>query len=116
MAEMLLRLPKTSTQMFPDIPKSQAGRFSIVDRAAKKAGLGHGGLHRFRHSACVYLYSRCKDIKAIAQMVGHSPAVSLQYYVASRESDELRNIVQAAYESENMIPNAMDELIKAGMV
>lgn len=115
-AEMLLRLPRTSTQMFPDIPKSQAGRFAIVDRAAKKAGLGHGGLHRFRHSACVYLYSRCKDIKAIAQMVGHSPAVSLQYYVASRESDELRNIVQAAYESENLIPNAMDELIKAGLV
>lgn len=115
-AEMLLRLPKKSPEMFPDIPKSQAGRFSIVDRAAQKAGIGHAGLHMFRHSACMYLYARCKDIKAIAQMVGHSPAVSLQYYVASRESDELRNIVQAAYESENMIPNAMDELIKAGLV
>lgn len=115
-AEMLLRLPRTSTQMFPDIPKSQAGRFSIVDRAAQKAGLGHGGLHRFRHSACMYLYSRCRDIKAIAQMVGHSAAVSLTYYQASRESDELRNIVQAAYESETMIPSTMDELIKAGLI
>lgn len=114
-AEMLARLPKKSAEIFPDIPKSQAGRFSIVDRAAQRAGLGHASLHRFRHSACMYLYARCKDIKAIAQMVGHSPAVSLQYYVASRESDELRNIVQAAYENENMIPSTIDEMIKNGL-
>ena len=64
----------------------------------------------------MYLYARCKDIKAIGQMVGHSAAVSLTYYQASRESDELRNIVQKAYESETMIPSAMDELIKAGLI
>jgi integrase len=115
-AEMLLRLPKKSPDMFPDLPKSQAGRFSIVARAARKAGIGHAGLHLFRHSACMYLYAHCKDVKAIGQMVGHSPAVSLQYYVASRESDELRSLVQTAYASEVMIPNAMDELIKAGLI
>ena len=113
---MLDRLPHRGDLIFSDIPPSQPGRFAILSKAIARSGMPKGGLHTFRHSACMYLYARCNDIKAVAQLLGQSPAVSLQWYAKARQSDELRNIVQAAYESENMIPSTMDELIKAGLV
>ena len=114
--DMLSRLPREGEFIFSAIPKSQAGRYSILARAIRKSGMPSGNLHRLRHSACMYLYAHCNDIKAVAQLLGHSAAVSLQYYAKSREADELRTLVDSAYQSENMIPNAMDELIKAGLV
>lgn len=114
--QMIDKLPRKNQYIFASIPKGQPGRYALVAKAVRRSGVPAGGLHTFRHSACMYLYSRCSDIKAIAQMVGHSPAVSLQYYVKSRQVDELRSIVKDAYESEQMIPNAMDDLIKAGLV
>lgn len=114
--QMIDSLPRKNQYIFADIPKGQAGRYAILAKAVKRSGVPHGGLHSLRHSACQWLYSHCSDIKAIAQMLGHSPAISLQHYIASRQADELRSIVKDAYEGENMIPNAMDELIKAGLV
>ena len=114
--DMLSRLPREGEFIFSAIPKSQAGRYSILARAIRKSGMPSGNLHRLRHSACMYLYSRCNDIKAVAQLLGHSAAVSLQYYAKAREADELRTLVDSAYQSETMIPSAMDELIKAGLV
>lgn len=114
--EMLARLPHRSDLIFSDIPQSQAGRYSILAKAIKRSNMPKGGLHTFRHSASMYLYAHCQDLKAVSQMLGHSPETAMKYYQASREPDELRNIVQAAYANEVMIPSTMDELIKAGLV
>lgn len=81
--------------MFPHIQSvSQASRYSVLSRALKKVGL-RGGLHTFRHSVSMILYGKSNcDIKAVAQILGHSPQVSLQYYQNMRSVDELRSIVE----------------------
>lgn len=115
-AEMLLRLPRHGQRIFDALPDSQAGRYAILARAVKRCNAPHGGLHTFRHSASMILYSKCSDIKAVSQMLGHSPETALKYYQASRQSDELRSTVESAFGDENMIPSAMDELIRAGLI
>lgn len=114
--DMLERMPHEGELVFSAIPNSQAGRFSILSKAIKKSGMPVGGLHTFRHSASMYLYAHCQDLKAVSQLLGHSPETAMKYYQASRQADELRAMVDSAYAEENMIPNAMDELIKAGLV
>lgn len=114
--DMLERMPHEGDLVFSAIPNSQAGRFSILSKAIKKSGMPVGGLHTFRHSASMYLYAHCQDLKAVSQLLGHSPETAMKYYQASRQADELRAMVDSAYAEENMIPNAMDELIKAGLV
>lgn len=115
--DMLNRMPREGNGLiFSAIPNSQAGRYSILARAIKKSGMPSGNLHKLRHSTCMYLYSHCKDIKAVAQLVGHSPAVSIQYYVKSREADELRGVVDSAYSSETMIPSPIDRMIEEGLI
>lgn len=113
---MLNRLPRKGRLVFCDIAKSQAGRFSVLARAIKRAGVHKGGLHSLRHSAAMYLYSRTSDIKATAEMLGHSPAVSLQIYQASRTPDQLRDVVDKAFKDNLALPDAMDDLIKAGLI
>lgn len=110
--DMLMKLPRENDFIFGAIPKSQAGRYSILARAIRKSGMPSGNLHKLRHSACMYLYSHCKDIKTVAQLVGHSPAVSIQYYVKSREADELREVVDTVYQDERMIPDQMDWFVE----
>lgn len=114
--EMLLRLPRKNQFIFADIPSSQAGRYAIVAKAVRRCNAPHGGLHTFRHSASMLLYSKCRDIKAVAQLLGHSEAVALRAYQAARQSEELQHIVDKTFSDENMIPSTMDELIKAGLV
>lgn len=114
--EMLLRMPREGDLVFSAIPNSQAGRFSVLSKAIAKSHMPKGGLHTFRHSASMYLYAHCQDLKAVSQLLGHSPETAMKYYQASRQADELRAMVDSAYAEENMIPNAMDELIKAGLV
>lgn len=81
--------------VFPHIRSvSQASRYSVLSRALKKVGLT-GGLHTFRHSVAVLLYGRANcDIKSVAQILGHSPQVSLLYYQHARTVDDLRSIVE----------------------
>lgn len=81
--------------VFPHVQSvSQASRYSVLTRALKKVGL-KGGLHTFRHSVAVLLYGRANcDIKSVAQILGHSPQVSLQYYQHARTVDDLRSIVE----------------------
>lgn len=114
--DMLMKLPRENDFIFGAIPKSQAGRYSILARAIRKSGMPSGNLHKLRHSACMYLYSHCKDIKTVAQLVGHSPAVSIQYYVKSREADELREVVDTVYQDERMIPDQMDWFIENDLI
>lgn len=115
-AEMLLKLPRKGPLIFGTIPPSQPGRYAIVSKAVKRAGVPHGGLHTFRHSASMLMYARTSDIKAVAQYLGHSPAVSLFFYQASRQAEDLKDIVKKTFDSEILLPNPMDDLIKAGLV
>lgn len=115
-AEMLSRLPRNGALIFSDIPDSQPGRYAIIAKAVRRCKAPHGGLHTFRHSASMLLYSKCRDIKAVAQLLGHSEATALKFYQASRQTDELKHIVDKTFADEQMIPNTMDELIKAGLV
>ena len=114
--DMLERMPHEGELVFSAIPNSQAGRFSVLSKAISKSHMPKGGLHTFRHSASMYLYAHCQDLKAVSQLLGHSPETAMKYYQASRQADELRAMVDSAYAEENMIPSAMDELIKAGLV
>lgn len=114
--EMLLRLPRKNQYIFADIPSSQAGRYAIVAKAVRRCNAPHGGLHTFRHSASMLLYSKCRDIKAVAQLLGHSEAVALRAYQAARQSEELQHIVDKTFSDENMIPSTLDEMIKEGLI
>lgn len=113
---MLYKLPRKGKLVFADIAKSQAGRYSVLARAVKKAGVHQGGLHTIRHSTSYYVYSKTADLKSTAEMLGHSPAVALQYYQASRTPDQLRDVVDKAFGDDLRLPDAMDDLIKAGLV
>lgn len=80
--------------VFPYVGRAnQATRFAVLARAVKRLGL-RGGLHTFRHSTSMLLYQRSRDIKAVSQILGHSPAVALQYYQHARSESELRSIVE----------------------
>lgn len=114
--DMITKLPRENEFIFSAIPNSQAGRYSILARAVKKSGMPSGNLHKLRHSACMYLYAHCKDIKAVAQILGQNPETSMVYYVKARQADELKTTIESAYSGETMIPNAMDDLIKAGLI
>lgn len=114
--EMLLQLPRRGALIFGAIPPTQAGRYSIVAKAVRRAGAPHGGLHTFRHSASMLLYAKSRDIKAVAQLLGHSESVALKYYQASRQSDELRKVVDKAFSDDTSIPSTMDRMIEDGLI
>ena len=114
-AEMLLRMPRHGAKIFSAIPKSQAGRYAILERAVKAVNAPHGGLHTFRTSVSRILYRKCKDITAVAALLGHSPEVSMMHYSEARKAEELRTLVDNAYSDETMIPSTIDELIKNGL-
>ena len=114
-ARLLYRLPKEGAKVFSALPKSQAGRFSILQRAIKKSGMPAGNMHSFRHSYCMLAYSKTDDIKAISEMVGHSPEVGLKYYQASRQQDRLRETMDKTFEGENVLPSPIDDLVDAGL-
>lgn len=79
--------------LFPSIGRDQATRYAVLARAVKKLGL-KGGLHTFRHSVAMHLYKKSGDIKAVSQLLGHSPQVALQYYQHSRGVEDLRKLVE----------------------
>ena len=87
------RRGKPTESLWPNIGRDQATRFEALSYAIKKAGVKPGGLHTFRHSVATLLYRECKDIVKVAQLLGHSPQVSLKYYQAARGIDELRELV-----------------------
>ena len=80
--------------IFPHIRRvCQASRYSVLARTLKRLGLT-GGLHTFRHSVSMALYKKSADLKAVSQILGHSPQVALQYYQHAREIEDLRRIVE----------------------
>lgn len=114
--EMLSKLPHKSKLVFHYIHSTQPMRFHVLAQAVKEAGVKHGGLHTFRHSASMYLYARTSDIKATAELLGHSPATALQYYQSSRSADQLRDMVAKAFEDSNLLPSPMDRLIDEDLI
>ena len=117
-AEMLNKLPKGGPydKIFTAIPKSQPSRYQMLKYAIRRAGVPRGGLHVFRHSVCMLMYSTSTDIKATAQYLGDSEQTALKWYTATRESDDLRALVNKTYKSEILLPDAFDDLVKAGLV
>lgn len=93
-ARIEVRRGRPDEKIFPNIGRDQATRYEVLAYAVRKAGVPKGGLHTFRHScACIY-YKACKDIKAVADLLGHSPQISLQYYQNSRSVNEMRKLVE----------------------
>lgn len=115
-AELIGKLPKESKMVFHYLGRTQASRYSVVARAVEKAGIPKGSLHTLRHSASMYLYSKIGDIKLVSQILGHSPAVALQYYSKTREVDSVSNAVDLAYEEENLLPSSMESLMEEGFI
>ncbi len=114
-----------SDPIFSAIPRTQPGRFEVLNRAIKDANeeiirikgepIPHGGLHTFRHSCACILYApddegRLPDVKAVAAILGHSPAVSLQYYIRTSELPEHRDLVNSKFNEYEMstIDNNLD--------
>lgn len=79
-------------RMFPLVSPSQSRRYRVLRRALDELGL-EGGLHTFRHSVSMLLYKKCGDLKAVSQLLGHSPQVALQYYQNARSVDDLRGLL-----------------------
>lgn len=114
-SRLLSRLPHEGPRMFQCLPRSQAARYRVLTKAVEKSGEPKGNLHTFRHSVSYVLYKSSEDIKATAQLLGHSPQTSLFYYQASRQEEQLREVVDKAYEGETMMPSPIDELIDADL-
>jgi integrase len=93
--ERLAKRVQASGSMFPDLPRSQAGRFSMLRHAMERAGVKEGGLHNFRRAVSTLLYRECQDIKAVSQVLGHSAAVAIEHYQQTRGVEELRKVVEA---------------------
>lgn len=114
-ARLLDLLPREGSRIFQGLAKSQAGRYGVLRRAIRDSKMPSGNLHTFRHSASWNLYKTTHDLKATAQLLGHSPQTALYYYQASREEEQLRELVDKAYADELSIPSPIDELVKEGL-
>jgi len=113
---LLDRLPRKNQYIFADLPKTQPGRYEVLSRAVKRAGVPAGGLHTFRHSCARILYAKCTDITLVASMLGHSPAVSMKFYSEARKPEQLQELVNDTFQSEILLPDAWDDLVKNGLV
>jgi len=91
-AELEARRGDPDGLVFDKISSCQATRYYYLQKALRKLGL-KGRLHTWRHSVALALYSKTKDIKACAQLLGHSPNTSMRYYLAARSLEELRELM-----------------------
>lgn len=92
-AALEARRGRPEGRIFDLLPECQATRFSVLRRALKRLGLP-GNLKTFRTSVSRILYRKSSDIKAVSQLLGHSPSVALKYYQDSRSVDDLRELVE----------------------
>ena len=114
--DLLNRLPKVSKRIFADIGRQQASRYAVLAKAVEKAGVRPGGLHTFRHSASMYLYSKITDIKLVSQILGHSPSTALRYYQATREVEKVSDAITEAYDGEQNLPSLMDWFVENDLI
>ena len=110
------KLPRVSKRIFAYIGNQQASRFAVLSKAVEKAGVRLGGLHTFRHSASMYLYSKISDIKLVSQILGHSAQTALTYYQKTREVDKVSDAITEAYDGENNLPSLMDWFVENDLI
>lgn len=113
---LINNLPRVGKKIFAYLAPTQSGRYSVVQKAIKKAGIPSGSLHTFRHSASMYLYSKISDIKLVSQILGHSAQTALTYYQKTREVDKVSDAVQQAYSDEHDLPSLMDWFVEHDML
>lgn len=83
-----------TSYIFPHIASvTQSVRYGVLSRALRKLGL-RGGLHTWRHSCAELLYKKSTDVKKVAQVLGHGPSTAMKYYLATREVEDLRDLVE----------------------
>ena len=93
LAELEDRRGNPDERVFNLVSTSQSRRYTVLKKALNRLGL-QGSAHSFRRSRALILYrQKGADIKAIAELLGHSPEVSLQFYQQSRSLDDLRKLV-----------------------
>jgi integrase len=92
-AELEDRRGRPDGLVFDAISDCQATRYYVLQKALRKLGLT-GNLHKWRHSVSMAMYSKSKDIKACSQLLGHSAAVAMKYYLEARSLEELRELVE----------------------
>lgn len=94
LAELEDRRGQPNERVFNLVSTSQSRRYTVLKKALNRLGL-EGSAHSFRRSRAMILYrQKGADIKAIAELLGHSPAVSLQFYQQSRSLEDLRELVE----------------------
>ena len=94
LAELEERRGQPNGRVFDLVSTSQSRRYTVLKKALDRLGL-EGSAHSFRRSRAMILYrQKGADIKAIAELLGHSPAVSLQFYQQSRSLEDLRELVE----------------------
>ena len=52
-----------------------------VERAARRARLSEGGVHRLRHTFCSHLAMRGAPARAIQELAGHQDLITTQRYM-----------------------------------
>lgn len=92
-ASLELRRGAPGDEVFPLVGSCQATRYNVLKRALRKLGL-EGGLHGFRRGVSEELYGKCRDIRSVAQLLGHSGSVAMEHYSRRRTAEELRELVE----------------------
>ena len=117
-ADLLYKMQRTSASelIFDRIPRTQPSRYQLLKYAIRRARAPKGGLHTFRHSVSMLMYKSTQDIKATSQLLGHKEQTALRYYQKSRQGEDLKKVVRDTFQSEILLPDAFDDLVKAGLV
>ena len=106
----------------------QVVRYEILRRAIKKANrelpvhaqIPMGSLHTFRHSVATILYSPDEngvrpDLKAVANILGHSEHVALKYYQSTRPAEEQTDLLNSKFGGSDM-RSVVDDMVDEGMI
>lgn len=93
-AELEVRRGEPDERIFNLVSSNPTRRYKVLQRALKKCGL-KGSAHCFRRSRSEILYRKPgADLKAISELLGHSPSISLEFYKKARTVEELRKLVE----------------------
>ena len=114
--DLINKLPRVSKKIFAYIGRQQASRYGVLAKAVKKAGVAPGGLHCFRHSASMYLYSKLNDIKLTAQYLGHGAQTAILFYQKTREVEKVSDAITEAYSDERDLPSLMDWFVENDLI
>ena len=106
----------------------QVVRYEILRRAIARANrelpvhsqIPMGSLHTFRHSVAMILYSPDEngvrpDLKAVANILGHSEHVALKYYQGTRPAEEQTDLLNSKFDIGEM-RGAVDDMVEEGLI